>query len=68
LAGYASRDCSVVGVVAGEAGAGRGAADAKGESIISTAETACTVRVVVTDEDLMIARHAKALLSAASHS
>jgi acetate kinase len=32
---------------------------------ISSAASPCTVRVVVTDEDLMIARHAQALLAAA---
>lgn len=33
---------------------------------ISAAGSRCTVRVVVTDEDLMIARHTKAILAAAS--
>jgi len=35
---------------------------------ISTAESPCTVRVIVTDEDLMIARHTRAVLSAAAQS
>jgi acetate kinase len=35
---------------------------------ISTAESLCTVRVIVTDEDLMIARHTRAVLSSAAQS
>lgn len=36
--------------------------------IISSSESHCTVRVVATDEDLMIARHTKLVLSAAPES
>jgi acetate kinase len=37
--------------------------NARHEPVISTPESACTVRIVPTDEDLMIARHTCALLA-----
>ena len=39
--------------------------NARHDPVISAAGSACTVRIVATDEDLMIARHARALLSSA---
>jgi acetate kinase len=40
------------------------ARNADGDEIISADDAACTVRVVQTNEDLMVARHTHALLSA----